>query len=140
MATLHEQIGATVKPLGILVTMYDKSTALDMTLYRLLKGKVEREYRRVSVLLGDRQEHRRRRVRGRRQPGVAPGSRTLPAASAYGALADEVVGRLKNGVRTVRPVVAQRRRHEPVSRGTEIRPHDGADRSTQESQVASRRP
>ena len=44
VATLHEQIGATVKLLGILVTMFDKKTALDVTIYRLLKEKVEGEY------------------------------------------------------------------------------------------------
>jgi chromosome partitioning protein len=44
VATLHEQIGATVKLLGILVTMFDKKTALDVTIFRLLKDKVEREF------------------------------------------------------------------------------------------------
>jgi chromosome partitioning protein len=43
VATLHEQIGASVKLLGILVTMFDRKTALDVTIYRLLKEKVERE-------------------------------------------------------------------------------------------------
>ncbi len=44
VATLHEQIGASVKLLGILITMFDKKTALDLTIYRLLKEKVESEY------------------------------------------------------------------------------------------------
>jgi chromosome partitioning protein len=44
VATLHEQIGASVKLLGILITMFDKKTALDMTIYRLLKEKVERDF------------------------------------------------------------------------------------------------
>lgn len=44
VATLHEQLGATVKLLGILVAMFDKKTALDVTIYRLLKEKVEREF------------------------------------------------------------------------------------------------
>jgi len=41
VATLHEQIGASVKLLGVLVTMFDKQTALDVTIYRLLKEKIE---------------------------------------------------------------------------------------------------
>lgn len=44
VATLHEQIGATVRMLGILVTMFDKKTALDVTMYRLLKEKVESDF------------------------------------------------------------------------------------------------
>ncbi|HUU53461.1 MAG TPA: ParA family protein [Armatimonadota bacterium] len=44
VATLHEQIGASVKMLGILVTMFDKKTALDMTIYRLLKERIERDF------------------------------------------------------------------------------------------------
>ena len=44
VATLHEQLGATVKMLGILVTMFDKNTALDVTIYKLLKEKIEREF------------------------------------------------------------------------------------------------
>jgi len=105
VATLHEQIGATVKPLGILVTMYDKSTALDMTLYRLLKEKIERAYGDYlfSAVIG------KSIVVGEAEAGGTPvllREPDSPAASAYGALADEVLNRLKNGVRTVRPVVA----------------------------------
>jgi chromosome partitioning protein len=105
VATLHEQIGATVKPLGILVTMYDKSTALDMTLYRLLKEKIERAYGDYlfSAVIG------KSIVVGESEAGGTPvllREPDSPAASAYGALADEVLNRLKNGVRTVRPVVA----------------------------------
>ena len=105
VATLHEQIGATVKPLGVLVTMYDKSTALDMTLYRLLKEKIEREYGEYlfSAVIG------KSIAVGESEAGGSPvllREPDSPAASAYGALADEVLNRLKNGVRTVRPLVA----------------------------------
>jgi chromosome partitioning protein len=44
VSTLHEQIGATVRLLGILVTMFDKKTALDVTIYRLLKEKIESDF------------------------------------------------------------------------------------------------
>lgn len=106
VATLHEQIGATVRPLGILVTMYDKSTALDITLYRLLKEKVEREYGEYlfSSVIG------KSIVVGESEAGGSPvllREPDSPAAAAYGSLADEVLTRLKQGVRTVRPVVGQ---------------------------------
>jgi len=106
VATLHEQLGATVRPLGVLVTMFDKSTALDLTLYRLLKEKLEREYGEYlfSSVIG------KSIVVGESEAGGSPvllREPDSPAAAAYGALADEVRDRLKNGVRTVRPVVGQ---------------------------------
>jgi len=106
VATLHEQLGATVRPLGILVTMFDKSTALDLTLYRLLREKLEREYGEYlfSSVVG------KSIVVGESEAGGSPvllREPDSPAAAAYGALADEVRDRLKNGVRTVRPVVGQ---------------------------------
>ena len=106
VATLHEQLGATVRPLGILVTMFDKSTALDLTLYRLLREKLEREYGEYlfSSVVG------KSIVVGESEAGGSPvllREPDSPAAAAYGALADEVRDRLKNGVRTVRPVIGQ---------------------------------
>lgn len=95
VATLHEQVGATVKLLGILVAMFDKKTALDVTIYRLLKEKVEREYGdyifstviSTSILVGEA------------EAGGLPVLLREPesrAASAYRALADEVVSRLRH--------------------------------------------
>jgi len=105
VATLHEQLGVSILPLGILVTMFDKSTALDVTLYRLLKEKVEREYGEYlfssvisrSILVGES------------EAGGSPVMLRDPESSAAGAyreLAEEVVTRLKQGVKTVRPSMA----------------------------------
>lgn len=94
VATLHEQVGATVKLLGILVTMFDKNTALDVTLYRLLKEKVEREYGHFlfSTVIS------RSVVLSEAEAGGTPALMRDPesrAAAAYQALADEVLDRLR---------------------------------------------
>ena len=94
VATLHEQLGATVKMMGILVTMFDKNTALDVTIYRLLREKVEREFGDYifstviskSVLVSEA------------EAGGYPVLLREPnskAAAAYHALADEVAKRLQ---------------------------------------------
>jgi chromosome partitioning protein len=94
VATLHEQIGATVRMLGILVTMFDKNTALDVTIYRLLKEKVERDFGDFifstviskSVLVGEA------------EAGGLPVLLREPdskAASAYAMLAEEILRRLQ---------------------------------------------
>jgi len=94
VATLHEQLGATVKMLGILVTMFDKGTALDVTIYRLLKEKIEREFGSYifstliskSVLVGEA------------EAGGFPVLLREPeskAAAAYHSLAEEVGRRLR---------------------------------------------
>jgi chromosome partitioning protein len=110
VATLHEQIGATVKLLGILVTMFDKKTALDVTIYRLLKEKIEREFgdHLFSVLIA------KSVVVSEAEAGGLPVLLRDPesrAAAAYHALADEVVERLRPDVagllsRSAEPVVA----------------------------------
>ncbi len=94
VATLHEQIGATVKMLGILVTMFDKKTALDVTIYKLLREKIEREFGDYvfntviskSVLVSEA------------EAGGFPVLLREPdskAAAAYRALADETTKRLQ---------------------------------------------
>jgi len=94
VATLHEQLGATVKMLGIVVTMFDKNTALDVTIYRLLKEKVEREFGDFifstmiskSVLVSEA------------EAGGLPVLLREPeskAALAYATLAEEVLRRLR---------------------------------------------
>lgn len=93
VATLHEQLGATLKVLGILVTMFDKNTALDTTIYRLLKEKVEREFGDYifSTIIT------RSVVVSEAEAGGLPVLLREPessAADAYRKLADEVVKRL----------------------------------------------
>jgi chromosome partitioning protein len=93
VATLHEQLGATIKVLGILVTMFDKNTALDTTIYRLLKEKVEREFGDYvfSTMIT------RSVVVSEAEAGGLPVLLREPessAADAYRKLADEVVKRL----------------------------------------------
>ncbi len=90
VATLHEQLGAVILPLGILVTMFDKSTALDVTLYRLLKEKLEREYGEYLFSTVDLSQRAGGGIGSRREPGAAarPG---VPAAASYRELAQEVV-------------------------------------------------
>jgi len=97
VATLHEQIGATVKLLGILVTMFDKKTALDVTIYRLLKEKVESEYGNYlfssivskSVVVSEAE------AGGLPVLVREPESR---AATAYQELAEEILDRLRFNV------------------------------------------
>jgi len=93
VATLHEQLGATIKVLGILITMFDKNTALDTTIYRLLKEKVEREFGDYvfSTIIT------RSVVVSEAEAGGLPVLLREPessAADAYRKLADEVVKRL----------------------------------------------
>jgi len=94
VATLHEQIGATVKLLGILVTMFDKNTALDVTVYRLLKEKVEGEYGNYlfSTIVS------KSVVVSEAEAGGVPVLLREPesrAAVAYHALSEEVLDRLR---------------------------------------------
>ncbi len=97
VATLHEQIGATVRMLGIVITMFDKKTALDVTVYRLLKEKIERDFGNFifptvitkSVVVSEA------------EAGGIPVLLRDPeskAARAYQVLADEVLDRLRRDV------------------------------------------
>jgi chromosome partitioning protein len=93
VSVLHEQIGASVKLLGILVTMFDKKTALDRTIYSLLKEKVEREYGDYlfSTVIS------KSIVVGEAEAGGVPVILREPesqAAKAYEKLADEVLARM----------------------------------------------
>ena len=97
VATLHEQIGATVRMLGIAITMFDKQTALDVTVYRLLKEKVERDFGNFifSTLIT------KSVVVSEAEAGGIPVLLRDPeskAARAYQALADEVLDRLRRDV------------------------------------------
>ena len=97
VATLHEQIGASVKLLGILVTMFDKKTALDVTIYRLLKEKVESEFGSYlfSTIIS------KSVVVSEAEAGGLPVLMREPesrAAAAYQELADEMLDRMRFSV------------------------------------------
>jgi chromosome partitioning protein len=102
VATLHEQIGAHVKMLGILVAMYDKKTALDVTIYRLLKERVESNFGDYifdtviskSVIVSEAEAGGRPVVL--REP-------ESPAADAYRKFASEVADRLGRDVGSLTP-------------------------------------
>jgi chromosome partitioning protein len=94
VATLHDQIGATVKLLGILVTMFDKKTALDRVIYGLLKEKVERDYGDYlfSTVIS------KSIVVSEAEAGGTPVILREPdsrAAQAYAALAEELLARMR---------------------------------------------
>ena len=94
VATLHEQIGASVKLLGVLVTMFDKKTALDLTIYRLLKEKIESEYGNYlfSTIISKSVVVSEAEAGGLPVLVREPESR---AATAYQELADEMLDRLR---------------------------------------------
>jgi chromosome partitioning protein len=99
VATLHEQIGASVRLLGILITMFDKKTALDRTIYALLKEKVERDYGNYifSTIIS------KSIVVSESEAGGSPvilREPDSPAARAYRALADEMLGRIRREAET----------------------------------------
>lgn len=93
VAGLYEQLDPRVKTLGILVTLFDRSTALDGVIYKLLADKIEKEYgdflfRTVvgkNVAVGE--------TEGSALPIVML-DRSASAAKAYEAVADELLERL----------------------------------------------
>lgn len=103
VATLHEQIGASVKMLGILVTMFDKKTALDVTIYRLLKEKIESDFGDYvfSTIIS------KSVVVSEAEAGGLPVTLRdpeSPAAQAYRNFAGEVMDRLSHDVGTLIPM------------------------------------
>jgi len=94
VASLHWEAGATVKLLGILVTLFDENVGLDTTLYRLLKEKIEGEFGDFmfpkpiasSVAISEAEAGGR--------PVVVRAPKTS-AALAYVALGEEVLARLR---------------------------------------------
>jgi chromosome partitioning protein len=105
VATLHEQIGANVKMLGILVTMFDKKTALDVTMYRLLKERIERDYGNYifSTIITKSVVVSEAEAGGLPVTLREPES---PAAEAYRMLAEEVMGRLDRDIGMKAPMGA----------------------------------
>ncbi len=103
VSTLHDQIGANVRMLGILVTMFDKKTALDVTIYRLLKERVERDFGNYvfSTIIS------KSVVVSEAEAGGLPVTLRDPessAAEAYRRLADEVIDRLDHDVGMALPM------------------------------------
>jgi chromosome partitioning protein len=103
VATLHEQIGASVRLLGILVTMFDRKTALDVTIYRLLKERIERDYGNYlfSTIIAKSVVVSEAEAGGLPVTLREPES---PAAEAYRRLADEMVDRLSHDIGMVAPM------------------------------------
>jgi chromosome partitioning protein len=102
VATLHEQIGATVRMLGILVTMFDKKTALDVTIYRLLKEAIERDFGDYvfSTIIS------KSVVVSEAEAGGLPvmlREPESPAAEAHRKFADEVLERLSHDIGDIIP-------------------------------------
>ncbi len=102
VATLHEQIGATVRMLGILVTMFDKKTALDVTIYRLLKERIESDFGNYvfSTVIS------KSIVVSEAEAGGLPVMLREPesaAAEAHRKFADEVLDRLSHDVGALIP-------------------------------------
>jgi chromosome partitioning protein len=102
VATLHEQIGATVRMLGILVTMFDKKTALDVTIYRLLKEAIERDFGDYvfSTIIS------KSVVVSEAEAGGLPvmlREPESPAAEAHRKFADEVLDRLSHDIGDIIP-------------------------------------
>lgn len=93
VSSLYEQLDPRVKTLGILVTLFDRGTALDRVMYQLLQEKIEKEYgdflfRTVigkNVAVGESE--------GAARPIVLL-DHGAAAAKAYEAVADELLERL----------------------------------------------
>ncbi|MFB3883148.1 MAG: ParA family protein [Armatimonadota bacterium] len=105
VATLHEQIGANVRMLGILVTMFDRKTALDVTIYRLLKERIERDYGNYlfSTIIS------KSVVVSEAEAGGVPVTIREPessAAEAYRQFAEEVASRLDHDLAMRAPIGA----------------------------------
>ena len=118
VASLHRESGATVKLLGVLVTLYDERVDLDVTLYRLLKEKVESEFGdflfekpiALSPVISE--------AEAGGKPVVTRAPQTS-AAGAYLALAEEVLMRLRQDEAGASGIV--RLSEESKSRGVERR-------------------
>jgi chromosome partitioning protein len=93
ISSLYEQLDPRVKMLGILVTLFDRGTALDNAIYKLLREKIEAEYgdflfRTIinkNVIVSE--------TEAATKPIVLR-HRSASAAKAYQAVADELLERL----------------------------------------------
>ncbi len=94
VANLHRGAGATVKLLGLLVTIFDENVGLDVTLYRLLQEKIESEFGdfMFSRVIATSSAISEAETGGRPVVARTPQS---PAAAAYMTVAEEVLARLR---------------------------------------------
>jgi len=93
VAGLYEQLDPRVKTLGILVTMFDRGTALDNAIYKLLQEKVETEYGDFLFRTVIGKNVAVSETEGSAKPIVLT-DRSASAAKAYQAVADELLERL----------------------------------------------
>ncbi len=94
VATLHREGASSVKLLGILVTMFEENTSLDMTLYRLLKEKIEGEFGDFMFARPIARSAAISEAETGGKPLVVREPRS-PAAAAHVQLAAEVMDRLR---------------------------------------------
>jgi chromosome partitioning protein len=93
VASLYEQLDPRVKTLGILVTLFDRSTALDNAIYKLLQEKIETEYGDFLFRTVIGKNIAVSETEGSARPIVLL-DRSASAAKAYQAVADELLERL----------------------------------------------
>lgn len=93
VSSLYEQLDPRVKTLGILVTLFDRSTALDGAIYRLLQDKIENEYGDFLFRTVIGKNIAVSETEASAKPIVLL-DRSAPAAKAYEAVADELLERL----------------------------------------------
>jgi len=93
VASLYEQLDPRVKTLGILVTLFDRSTALDSAIYKLLQEKIETEYGDFLFRTVIGKNIAVSETEGSARPIVLL-DRSASAAKAYQAVADELLERL----------------------------------------------
>jgi chromosome partitioning protein len=93
VSSLYEQLDPRVKTLGILVTLFDRNTALDNAMYALLREKVEKEYGDFMFRTVIGKNIAVSETEGSAKPIVLL-DRSASAAKAYQAVADELLERL----------------------------------------------
>lgn len=94
VASLYEQLDPRVKTLGILVTLFDRSTALDSAIYQLLQEKIETQYGDFLFRTVIGKNIAVSETEAAAKPIVLV-DRSASAAKAYEAVADELVERLE---------------------------------------------
>jgi len=93
VSSLYEQLDPRVKTLGILVTLFDRNTALDNAMYALLREKIEKEYGDFLFRTVIGKNIAVSETEGSAKPIVLL-DRGAAAAKAYQAVADELLERV----------------------------------------------
>jgi len=94
VATIHSQLNVQLKLLGVLVCMYDKTASLDVTVHKLLRDKVTREYGDFVFRAAIAKSVAVSEAETDGKPVVLH-SPESPAARAYEQVADELLERLE---------------------------------------------